>query len=281
MTNKKTRPKYKHNKKRNTAFLYEALIQELTKAVVGKNHEKKNKIVVMLKESFASSTQLGKELSIYRSLTDSELGLSEQDTKRVVTEARRQHEALISSESLFVEQSELIKKINKTIGSSVYTNFVPSYKDYATIAQLFSDKTNIKEKVILENDITKKLLESSQSKEVMEPIDNLTYKTFVKGFNEKYDSSLLEEQKEVLSRHIFSFSDNGLSLKTYLNEEIERLRTVVKGSLEMQEVKSDTTMRLNTEKVLNIIDGFREREIDNAYLSEVLKIQKLAREVTE
>ena len=30
----------KHNKKRNTAFLYEALVQELTKSVVEKNVEK-------------------------------------------------------------------------------------------------------------------------------------------------------------------------------------------------------------------------------------------------
>ena len=37
--------KTKHNKKRNTAFLYEALIREMTKAVVSKNKEQKNKIV--------------------------------------------------------------------------------------------------------------------------------------------------------------------------------------------------------------------------------------------
>ena len=31
----------KHNKKRNTAFLYESLIKELTKAIVRKQEEKK------------------------------------------------------------------------------------------------------------------------------------------------------------------------------------------------------------------------------------------------
>ena len=31
--------KFKHNKKKNSAFLYEALIQELTKAIVSKNDE--------------------------------------------------------------------------------------------------------------------------------------------------------------------------------------------------------------------------------------------------
>ena len=42
--------KLKHNKKRNTAFLYESLIKEMTKAVVDKNKELKNEIVSILRE---------------------------------------------------------------------------------------------------------------------------------------------------------------------------------------------------------------------------------------
>jgi len=37
--------KMKHNKKRNTAFLYECLIKELTKTIVRKEIDKKEKIV--------------------------------------------------------------------------------------------------------------------------------------------------------------------------------------------------------------------------------------------
>ena len=63
--------KQKHNKKRNTAFLYEALVREMTKAVVSKDKERKNKIVDILKESFSSSKILGKELSLYQTLLES------------------------------------------------------------------------------------------------------------------------------------------------------------------------------------------------------------------
>jgi len=277
---KKNKSKFRHNKKRNTAFLYEALIQELTKAIMEKKSGQKNEIVRLLKESFSQSTQLGKELDIYRTLTEKNCDLSESDVKRLVSEARRAHEKKISASGLFKEQSALIKKINKGIGTSVYTNFVPSYKDYATIAQLFSEKTSIKEKVLLENQITASISNAKSTASTMEPIDNLTYKTFVEGFNKKYDDSLLEEQKEVLTRHIFSFTDNGLALKTYLNEELERLKTIVENSLSMQEIRTDESMKTNTKKVLGVLDSFREREIDSSYLTEVLKIQKLAREVT-
>ena len=37
--------KFKHNKKRNSAFLYEVLIQELTKAVISKDLNLKESII--------------------------------------------------------------------------------------------------------------------------------------------------------------------------------------------------------------------------------------------
>ncbi len=44
--------KQKHNKKRNTAFIFEALIRELTKAIVAKDEKKKKTIVRLVKENF-------------------------------------------------------------------------------------------------------------------------------------------------------------------------------------------------------------------------------------
>ena len=38
----------KHNKKRNTAFLYESLVKELTKAVVRQTNEKKKNMKEIL-----------------------------------------------------------------------------------------------------------------------------------------------------------------------------------------------------------------------------------------
>ena len=51
----------KHNKKRNTAFLYESLIKELTKAIVYRGQEdKKQKILETIKKYFNSNTELKK-----------------------------------------------------------------------------------------------------------------------------------------------------------------------------------------------------------------------------
>jgi len=42
----------KHNKKRNTAFLFETLIRELTKSFISKDASKSAKIKTIFKESF-------------------------------------------------------------------------------------------------------------------------------------------------------------------------------------------------------------------------------------
>ena len=53
----------KHNKKRNTAFVYEALVRELTESVVKNNKNKQNKIVSIIKDHFTSDSVLKEELT--------------------------------------------------------------------------------------------------------------------------------------------------------------------------------------------------------------------------
>ena len=60
----------KHNKKRNTAFLYECLIKEMTKAVVRKDLVLKEQIVRILKSYFSKGTALAEDLQMYKELME-------------------------------------------------------------------------------------------------------------------------------------------------------------------------------------------------------------------
>ncbi len=64
--------KTRHNKKRNTAFIYEALVRELTKCIVAKDESRKGIIVSLVKEHFAKGTILRKELDLYKTLYEAE-----------------------------------------------------------------------------------------------------------------------------------------------------------------------------------------------------------------
>ena len=52
----------KYNKKRNTAFLYEALVLEMTKAIINNDTDRRDTALDILKVSFSSSSILHEEL---------------------------------------------------------------------------------------------------------------------------------------------------------------------------------------------------------------------------
>jgi uncharacterized protein YicC (UPF0701 family) len=137
----------------------------------------------------------------------------------------------------------------------------------------------VKQRVLLEETLLETMCSQTRNiNEEMKPIDQLTYKTFIKKFNEKYSGSLLKEQKELLSNYLTSFSDNGLSLKIYLNEELERVKQKVKESMNLDEIKQDENMLRKTNKIFEKLESFKEKEIDQQMLGELLKFQHFVSE---
>lgn len=271
--------KFKHNKKRNTAFLFEALIKEMAKSVVDGNQERQVKIASIIKRHFQKRGILYKDLQTYKTL----INLREAEetfAKRILAEVRRDRDRLDRGK-VFVEQSKLIKKINIELGQEVYSNFVPNYKTMATIAQLFSESVPTEEKILLEDRVVEEMTkaELKSEKEIMEHVDSIAYKTFSNKFNKTYAGKLHEEQQKVVSRYIFSVSDNGVSLKTYLNEEIQRLRDRVAASLELQEVQADELMLEKTKKVIDFLEGLKDNKLTESDIKKVMQIQELVREV--
>jgi len=269
--------KMKHNKKRNTAFIYEAIIRELAKAMVENNRQKQTTIVSLIKGHFKGSSALAKDLDLYKSILETN-GVDKYTAEKVIFQSRT-IKGGINHRQLFEEQTKVINKINKSISPDVFSNFIPNYKDLATIFQIFNPKTKMRQRVLLEGEIIEKMIsESAREEELLKPIDKLTYKTFVKKFNEKYSNSLLSEQRNLLKHYISSFADNGIDLKIYLNEEIPRLIEHMKKSLELKEVREDTEMESKTQKVINILESTSKRQVDNKFIHEILKIQDLVKE---
>ncbi len=268
--------KNKHNKKRNTAFVYEALVKEATAAVLKGDNEQKNKVVDLLKKYFNSKSILSKDLDCYRSLYESR-GMSEQDSRRLI-EAATEDKRLIDPTGLFNIQSRMISDINKDIDSDIFSNFVPNYKTLATIDQLFSVKTTPKTRVMLENEMVE-YMTANLVKENDQQIDNVVVTAFVSKFNQKYSTNLLEEQKELLTHYISSFTDNSLELKVYLNNEIERLKDQLQEAKSVEEIKSDNEMFSKLEQVIEKLESFSSKQIDDEVLLTVLKTQDLTKEI--
>jgi len=267
----------KHNKKRNTAFLYEILTREVVKSTLKKDINKRNNAIFLIKENFAKYTELRKELDLYKALLGTK-NINIRTAEKLLYEVKKTHKN-IDKQKLFIEQSTLINLINKNLSKRAFFNFVPNYKDLATISQIFDEDVAAKPRVILEESILKAMLDPAKREQIKEnKVSNLTLKSFVSKFNETYDN-LLEEQRTLLNKYILSFLDNGVEFKMFLNEEISRVYESINSSLNLEEIKNDTSMKNKTKATLKIIDSFKENPINKSMLKQILKMQALAKEI--
>ena len=168
--------KNKHNKKRNTAFVFEALAREATVAIIKADIERKQKVISIIRKHFGNDSLLRKDLECYRSLYENQ-NLDETTSNKIL-ESAKTAKRLIDPQGLFKKQTELINDINKDLSPNTFNNFVPNYKSLATIAKMFNTNSP-KESVILETKIINGMTGTIKEK-TMEPIDSLTFFTFTK-----------------------------------------------------------------------------------------------------
>ena len=122
---------------------------------------------------------------------------------------------------------KLIQQINETLSQTAFANFISNYKDIASAGAYFNSKLKAKNRLLIEGRLVRLMSSDKIKEKQMEHVDNLTYKTFTKKFNKTYGRTLRQEQKDLLMNYVVSFSDNGLGLKSFINEEISRLKNEI------------------------------------------------------
>ena len=268
--------KNKHNKKRNTAFVFEALAREATTAIIKGDQERKAKVVSIVRKHFTGDSLLRKDLECYRSLYENQ-NLDEATSKKIL-EAAMISKRLIDPDGLFKQQTEVINDINKDLSPATFNNFVPNYKSLATIAKMFNTNSP-KQTVMLESKIIQGMTGKTEE-QTLDPIDSLTFTTFTKKFNEKYGDSLLREQKELLNHYISSFSQDELETKIYLNRELGRLKQSLSEAVNVDEIANDPEMLKKTNAVKDRLETLsKETRLNESTLLTILKTQELVKEI--
>tara|TARA_Y100000592_G_scaffold100883_1_gene183500 strand:+ start:2612 stop:3424 length:813 start_codon:yes stop_codon:yes gene_type:complete len=269
----------KHNKKRNTAFLYESLVKELTKAIVRQQEERKQIVLNIIKENFKNGSLLKQELNLYRSILENKDKMTKDFTDRFLFETKKDYSSL-DRKTVFNAQTKIITQINQELGSGVFKNFVPNYKDIATVGSWFQDtSSNAKSRLITETKVKALLFPSEKNEKEMKHIDNLTYKTFVGKFNDTYKNSLKENQKKLLTNYITSFSDNGLGLKSFINEELEVLKLQVQEKLSKGKDLLGEEKSKKLQKVGDILEDFKNIPLNEKMIRKLFFIQDLMEEL--
>lgn len=255
----------KHNKKRNPVFLFEILATEYAKT--------KNKIIPkIIKEHYNKKNQLFWEYRVYKDLLEV-IEESKENSEKMLREAKERFESL-NHKQLFNEKTKLINHINQNFNTSVYSNFVPNYKTLATIYQILNKTTNTRNAILLENNLLDRM-QMKRTNQEKEKVDKIVINKFLENFNKKYTQELNESQQKLIQEYVFSFDDDKTRLKSFLNEEVSKLKKTLKQLLEDKEFFSDELMRKQGEDVLKLLESFREKPIDEQMILSVMKVYNL------
>jgi len=286
----------KHSKYKNTGLLFELLVRQTTADVL---NESKNEsfAIKVIKKYFGNGKPLARELSLYKGLMDTKF-TSENRAKELIEESINSRKK-ISNLSLKKEKYNLIKEIQDNYNiDEFFRSKLPSYKNFASIYQLFESATNeegellpadkvqctstliehvtgkqlkpIKPIEVREND---KVLE--EYKKMTEDLRLLTYKTMLDKFNTKYEG-LDDAQKNLLREFIYNVSNTN-SFRDYVDKEVDRVKSDVMTFIPKIE---DKTTRIKVEGVIPNIDKLKRGKVVNEnQLIQLMRYFELLKEV--
>ena len=218
-----------HNKKRNTALLYEFLVRTISASLVEGDKKKSSTALRILRRHFKPGTQLYKEFRLFNALIKTTVSNSTVSSS-IINEAKA---AAVQADlgQLDREKSLLIRNINHLIkDENFYDQPISEYRMYATIQTLLNEwrKTpgtaDIEELAKYEDQLHSWLVTEKKSVDHAVSEDSpgesrLLMKVMMKKLNEKYSSALNNEQREIIRSYAFSAAnDDHTTIKKKLNE---------------------------------------------------------------
>lgn len=284
--------KIKHSKFKNTGFIFELLVRQITSEIMSANKSVAERI---LKEHFNSKKELSKELKLYQYLINEKYNSESKAEKFIdtVCEARKR----LDEVKLTKEKYNLIKVIKEQYGLEEFIKSpVSNYKSLASIYKIFEVTTSQEQYeptdiVSARFTITENIINSSiQNKELKvkdavmdeykridEDLRAISYKLLVESFNTKY-KSLTAEQKSLLREYINNINNTG-KLNEYIGGEISKLSADLK---EMGTRISDKVTKIKlAETIVNIKKIKQAKRIKEEHLSALMMTYELLKELKD
>ena len=284
--------KIKHSKFKNTGFIFELLVRQITSEIMSANKSVAEKI---LKEHFNSKKELSKELKLYQYLINEKYNSESKAEKFIdtVCEARKR----LDEVKLTKEKYNLIKVIKEQYGLEEFIKSpVSNYKALASIYKIFEVTTSQEQYeptdiVNARFTIAENIINSSiQNKDVKikdavleeyrkqdDDLRAITYKLLVESFNKKY-KNLTPGQKDLLREYINNINDTG-KLNKYISEEVTKLST------ELKQIGGKINDKVTKIKLAETISNIKKvksvKRIKEEHLSALMMTYELLKELKD
>jgi hypothetical protein len=282
--------KIKHSKFKNTGFIFELLVRQITSEIMSSN---KSVAETILKEHFNSKKELSRELKLYQYLINEKYNSEAKAEKFIDTiiEARKR----LDEKKLTKEKYNLIKEIKETYNIDEFIKSpISNYKTLASIYKVFEvatldeqfDPTDIvgSRFTIAENIISSSIqnkdakiknavLEEYRKQD--EDLRAISYKILVESFNSKY-KNLTTEQKTLLKEYINNINNTG-KLNDYVGNEVTKLVANLK---EVGGKLTDKVTRIKlAETIANVKKIKSVKKIKEEHLSAMMMTYELLGEL--
>ena len=282
--------KIKHSKFKNTGFIFELLVRQITSEIMTSDTSVAEKI---LKENFNSKKELSKELKLYQYLSNEKYNSESKAEQFINTicEARKR----LDEKKLTKEKYNLIKQLKETYNIDEFIkSSVSNYKTLASIYKIFevtsteeqydptdivSSRFTIAENIIntsiqnKDSKIKNAVLEEYKKQD--EDLRAISYKFLVENFNKKY-KNLTNDQKGLLREYINNINNTG-KLNAYVSEEISKL---VGGLKEVGSKITDKVTKIKlAETILNIRKIKSAKRVKEEHLSAMMMTYELLGEL--
>lgn len=284
--------KIKHSKFKNTGFIFELLVRQVTSEILSSN---KSIAESILKEYFNSKKELSKELKLYQYLINEKYN-SESKAEQFITtilEARKR----VDEKKLTKEKYNLIKAIKETYNIDDFIKSpISNYKTLASIYKLFETITTDEQYeptdivnsrfTIVENIINTSIQnKDSKLKDAVletykkqdEDLRAVSYKLLVESFNNKY-KNLSVGQKSLLREYINNINNTG-RLNQYVENEITNLVN------ELKTVGSKISDKVTKIKLAETISNIKKiksvKKLRESHLSALMMSYELVKELKD
>ena len=284
--------KIKHSKFKNTGFIFELLVRQITSEIMSANKSVAEKI---LKEHFNSKKELSKELKLYQYLINEKYNSESKAEQFINTilEARKR----LDETKLTREKYNLVKEIKETYNLDEFIKSpISNYKTLASIYKIFETVTSdeqfdptdvVSSRFTIAENIINSSIQNKETKvkdavleEYRKQDDDLravSYKLLVESFNSKY-KNLNDDQKALLREYINNINNTG-KLNEYVSNEVSKLINELK---EVGSKISDKVTKIKlSETIVNIKKVKSIKKIKEQHLSALMMTYELLNELKE
>jgi hypothetical protein len=284
--------KIKHSKFKNTGFIFELLVRQVTSEILASN---KSVAETILKEFFNSKKELSKELKLYQYLINEKYNSEAKAEKFIDTicEARKR----LDEKKLMKEKYSLISSIKETYNIDDFIKSpVSNYKALASIYKIFEVVTSdeqyeptdiVNSRFTIAENIINTSIQNKDSKlkdavleeykKQDEDLRAVSYKLLVESFNKKY-KNLTDNQKSLLREYINNINNTG-KLNEYVGKEISSL---IENLKEVGNKVSDKVTKIKLVETISNIKKIKSvKKIKEEHLSAMMMSYELVKELKE